>query len=53
MRCSPSLTAELISIYPQGVKEWIEQHGGLTAEMKHLKNGAELWAVVDPCPEEF
>jgi hypothetical protein len=46
-------TAELLSIYPQGVKDWIEQHGGLSAEMKHLKNGVELWAIVDPCPEEF
>src|SRR5438132_1682579 len=46
-------TAELMSMYPQGVKDWIEQHGGLAAEMKHLKNGTELWAIVDPCPEEF
>jgi hypothetical protein len=46
-------TAELMAIYPQGVKDWIEQHGGLTADMKHLKNGTELWAVIDPCPEEF
>ncbi len=46
-------TAELLSIYPQGVKVWIEQHGGLSAEMKHLKNGIDLWAVIDPCPEEF
>ena len=46
-------TAELMSIYPETVKEWIELHGGLTAEMKHLKNGTELWAIIDPCPEEF
>ena len=46
-------TAELMSIYPQGVKDWIGQHGGLTAEMKHLNNGTELWAILDPCPEEF
>ena len=46
-------TAELMAIYPQGVKDWIEQHGGLTADMKHLLNGTELWAVIDPCPEEF
>ena len=46
-------TAELMAIYPQGVKDWIEQHGGLTADMKHLKNGTELWAIIDPCPEEF
>jgi hypothetical protein len=46
-------TAELISIYPQTVKDWIEQHGGLTADMKHLKNGTDLWVIIDPCPEEF
>ena len=46
-------TAELMAIYPQGVKNWIEQHGGLTADMKHLNNGSELWTVIDPCPEEF
>ena len=42
-----------MSIYPQSVKNWIEQHGGLSAQMKHLKNGTELWAVIDPCPDEF
>jgi hypothetical protein len=26
---------------------------GLTAEMKKIKNGEELWKIVDPCPEEF
>ena len=46
-------TAELMSIYPQTVRDWIEQRGGLTADMRHLKNGTELWAIVDPCPEEF
>jgi hypothetical protein len=46
-------TAELMALYPQGVKDWIEQHGGLTADMKHLLNGTELWAIIDPCPEEF
>ena len=46
-------TAELMALYPQGVKDWIEQHGGLTADMKHLQNGTELGAIIDPCPEEF
>ena len=46
-------TAELLKIYPQGVKDWIDQHGGLSAEMKHLNNGSDLWAILDPCPEEF
>jgi hypothetical protein len=46
-------TADLVSYYPQSVKDWIRQHGGLTPEMKHVKNGPDLWAMIDPCPEEF
>jgi hypothetical protein len=46
-------TAELLSNYPPTVKAWIKTHGGLTADMKHLLNGVELWTIVDPCPEEF
>jgi hypothetical protein len=46
-------TADLVSYYPPSVKDWIARHGGLTAEMKHVKNGPELWAIVDPCPDEF
>lgn len=46
-------TADLMSYYPQSVKDWINSHGGLTPQMKHVKNGPELWAMVDPCPEEF
>jgi hypothetical protein len=46
-------TADLMSYYPPGVKDWIKRRGGLTPEMKRLKNGPELWAVIDPCPDEF
>jgi hypothetical protein len=46
-------TADLMSYYPASVKEWIARKGGLTPEMKRLKNGPELWAVIDPCPDEF
>jgi hypothetical protein len=46
-------TADVMSYYPQTVKEWITRHGGLTADMKKVKNGPALWAIVDPCPEEF
>jgi hypothetical protein len=46
-------TADLVSYYPQPVKDWIRQHGGLSAEMKHVTNGPDLWAMVDPCPDEF
>jgi len=50
---SISGTAELMAYYPQPVKDWITRHGGLTAQMKHVINGKELWTIVDPCPEEF
>jgi hypothetical protein len=50
---SISGTAELMSVYPKSVTDWVARHGGLTPQMKHLKNGAELWKIVDPCPEEY
>jgi len=46
-------TSELMSYYPEPVKDWIRRNGGLTTEMKKIKNGVELWKIVDPCPEEF
>jgi hypothetical protein len=46
-------TAELMSLYPETVKDWLDQHGGLSVGMKRVRNGPELWAIVDPCPEEF
>jgi len=46
-------TSDLMSYYPQPVKNWISRNGGLTTEMKKIKNGDDLWKIVDPCPEEF
>jgi len=46
-------TADVMSYYPETVREWISRHGGLTSNMKTVKNGPELWAIIDPCPEEF
>ena len=46
-------TSDLMSYYPQPVKDWIRRNGGLTTEMKKIKNGADLWKIVDPCPDEF
>ena len=46
-------TSDLMSYYPDTVKDWIRRNGGLTTEMKKIKNGGELWKIVDPCPEEF
>jgi hypothetical protein len=45
-------TDELMSYYPPAAKAWIARHGGLSAQMKRVFNGAELWAIVDPCPDE-
>ena len=42
-----------MSYYPAEVKDWLKRNGGLSAEMKRLKNGAELWKIANPCPEEF
>ena len=46
-------TADLLTYYPPPVKDWIRRNGGLTTEMKKIKNGGELWKIVDPCPEEW
>jgi hypothetical protein len=46
-------TSDLMSYYPQPVKDWIRRNGWLSNEMKKIKNGVELWKIVDPCPEEF
>ena len=46
-------TAELMSVYPDKVKRWISRNGGLSSQMKHLRSGPDLWAIVDPCPDEF
>ena len=34
-------TDELMSYYPPAVKTWIAKHGGLTAQMKRVPNGAD------------
>ena len=41
-----------MAYYPATVKEWIRRNGGLTPEMKKIKNGTDLWKIVDPCPGE-
>jgi hypothetical protein len=35
------------------VRAWIARKGGLSAQMKRVFNGTELWTLIDPCPEEF
>jgi hypothetical protein len=45
-------TADVMSYYPKPVKRWLDRHGGLTSSTKKIKNGPELWKIVDPCPEE-
>lgn len=46
-------TSELMSYYPDTVKDWIRQNGGLTTKMKVIKNGPQLWKIVNPCPDEW
>jgi hypothetical protein len=46
-------TSDLMSYYPDTVKDWIRRNGGLTTEMKKIKNGVDLWKIVDPCPDEW
>jgi hypothetical protein len=46
-------TQDMMSHYPDSVKDWIARQGGLTPALKIVKNGPELWAMVDSCPEEF
>ncbi len=50
---SISGTAQLMSVYPNSVKRWIARNGGLTPKMKKLRNGPDLWAIVNPCPDFF
>lgn len=46
-------TDELMSYYPATLKEWIAEKGGLARQMKTIKNGSDLWTIIDPCPDEF
>lgn len=46
-------TSDLMSYYPEPVKDWLRRNGGLTTEIKRIKNGTDLWKIVNPCPEEF
>ena len=46
-------TSELMSYYPEPVKDWLKSNGGLTVNMKKVINGVALWKIADPCPEEF
>jgi hypothetical protein len=46
-------TSDLMSYYPDTVKDWIRRNGGLTTDMKKIKNGVELWKIINPCPEEW
>jgi hypothetical protein len=50
---SSSGTSDLMSYYPPPLKDWIKRRGGLKPQMQHVKNGPDLWAIIDPCPDEF
>ena len=44
-------TADLMSYYPDTVKDWIRRNGGLTTEMKKIRNGRDLWGSSIPVPK--
>src|SRR5450631_4561005 len=46
-------TSDLMSYYPNTVKDCFFCNGTATTEMKKIKNGGDLWKIVDPCPEDF
>jgi hypothetical protein len=46
-------TRDLLSYYSEPVLDWIERKGGLTPQMKVVKNGPDLWSMLLPCPEEW
>ncbi len=50
---SASGTEDLLSYYPEPLKLWIKRRGGLKPNMQHLRNGPDLWSIIDPCPEEY
>src|ERR1700749_210836 len=43
--------SDLMSYYPDPLRDWIRRNGGLTTAMKKIKNGGGVWKIVDPCPE--
>src|ERR1700756_950589 len=46
-------TSDLISYYPDTVRDWIRRNGGVTPAIEKITNGEELWKIVDPCPDEW
>ena len=48
---SASGTDELMAAYPASLQNWIRKQGGLTPDMKRLKNGYDLWMIINPCPD--
>jgi hypothetical protein len=48
---SKAATQLLMDIYPERVRSWIKEHGGLSPRMMYL-TGQELAALVQPCPAD-
>jgi len=44
-------TQVIMRLYPPEIRDWIERHGGLKAQIMALR-GKELSALYDTCPEE-
>src|SRR5437773_3870797 len=45
-------TSDLMSYYPDTVKDGIRRNGGLPTQVEKIKNGADPWKVDDPCPRD-
>src|SRR5258707_2278596 len=45
-------TSDLMSYYPNTVKDWIRRNGGVPPQIKKNKNSEEICESNYPCPEE-
>src|SRR3977135_4098554 len=46
-------TSDLMSYYPQPVKDWIRRNGGLSTQKKKIKNSFGILEIVGPPPGRF
>src|SRR6201997_4076585 len=46
-------TSDLMSYYPNTVKDWIRRNGGLTTEEKKITNGGGRGKMIDAWPDDW
>src|SRR5262249_57793208 len=44
-------TSDLMSYYPDPMKDWIRRNGGLTTHLKKDKKREEVWKNLEPLPD--